>query len=54
MATLLLIGLGLLGVPALCGVFKLQSREDESRIINAHWLSDKDKFHLISRWGTQH
>jgi len=27
--------------------------EDDSRIVNARGLSNRDRFHLISRWGAQ-
>lgn len=51
MVVLISLGLGLLGVLTLRGVFRQKAQDDESRLINAHWLSYKDRFHLISRWG---
>lgn len=47
----LLLSLGLatlLLIPYLAGG---DGPGDQSRILNARWLADSDKFHLLARWG---
>lgn len=51
---ILLITLGVLVPVVLFSNTASKSWEDESRIVNAHWLNSADKFHLISRWGAQY
>lgn len=32
-------------------VLKSKNTQDHSRMVNADWMTNHDKFHMISRWG---
>ena len=51
MAYILLIGFGIIFTLFIIGAISLRTQESDGRIINADWLSDDEKFHLVSRWG---
>lgn len=51
MTYILLIGLGIIFTLLIFGFISLKTWESEGRIINASWLDDEEKFHIISRWG---
>ncbi|MDX2493469.1 MAG: hypothetical protein QNK27_00710 [Desulfuromusa sp.] len=53
MTYILLIGFGIIFSLLLFGSISLKTCESEGRMINANWMDDKEKFHLISRWGAQ-
>ena len=35
-------------------LLKLDARRNQSRMLNANWLSAEDKFRIIARWGAQY
>ena len=53
MTYILFIGFGIIFSLLIFGFISLKTWESEGRIINANWLDDEEKFHLISRWGAQ-
>jgi len=54
MTFLLIIGVVLVVVLAIPRLANLDARRSKSRILNADWLDDEDKFRIISRWGAQY
>ena len=44
----------LIVVMTIPGLVKLGSCSSKSRILNADWLTEKDRFHIVSRWGAQY
>lgn len=36
------------------GLVKLDTCHSKSRILNADWLTEEDRFHIVSRWGAQY
>lgn len=53
MTYVLFIGFGIIFSLLIFGSISLKTWESEGRIINADWLDDDEKFHLVSRWGAQ-
>lgn len=45
------VGFIVVALVILMGALKQKNGEDKSRILNANWLDNTDKFHHISRWG---
>lgn len=45
---LILLAIALTILPKL---IQPKNDSDHSRIINAEWMANNEKFHLISRWG---
>ena len=54
MTFLLIIGVVLVVVLAIPRLANIDARRSKSRILNADWLADEDKFRIISRWGAQY
>jgi hypothetical protein len=54
MTFLLITGAVLLLVLTGPGLLKLDDRRNQSRMLNANWLSAEDKFRIIARWGAQY
>ena len=47
------LGLGAL-VLILVSLDIRKTAKTESRLVNAHWLDEPRKFHMMTRWGAQY
>lgn len=47
------IGLGLIAAALIVADVR-RAAKSESRLVNAHWLDDRRKFHMMARWGAQY
>ncbi len=54
MTYILFATLGFISLLIILGAIRQKSWENDGRILNADWLDNDTKFHLISRWGAQY
>jgi len=51
MTYLILAVFAIIAVLTIFGSIRLKIWEHHGRVVNGNWITDKDRLHLMSRWG---